>query len=244
MIYGYARISTKKQNIERQVRNIIAAYPDSKDHIYQEAYTGTTTDRPKFDKLKSKVAKGDTIIFDSVSRMSRNAMEGYNDYMRFYDDGVNLVFLKEPQINTSVYRDAMSKRLSDILPSGDPKKKEDKLIKGIIDALSEYMIDIAKEQIMLAFEQAQKEVDDLHQRTREGIETAKRKGKKVGGAGHKSSTMVTKKSVKMKNVIRKYSKSFDGDMSDKELLEDWKIARNTFYKYKKELSEEIVKSGQ
>lgn len=49
MTYGYARISRKQQNIERQVRNILAAYPDAA--IRQEAFTGTKIDRPVFDKM-------------------------------------------------------------------------------------------------------------------------------------------------------------------------------------------------
>ena len=43
-IYGYARISTAKQNIERQIRNITAGYPSAV--IFQEKYTGTKMDRP------------------------------------------------------------------------------------------------------------------------------------------------------------------------------------------------------
>ena len=73
MIYGYCRVSTKKQNILRQVENIIKIYPTAK--VFQEAYTGTTTDRKEWSKLKKMVKPGDTIIFDSVSRMSRNAEE-------------------------------------------------------------------------------------------------------------------------------------------------------------------------
>ena len=70
--YGYARISTPKQNIERQVRNILAAHP--KAHIIREIFTGTKFQgRKELDKLLRKIKEGDTIIFDSVSRMSRNA---------------------------------------------------------------------------------------------------------------------------------------------------------------------------
>ena len=74
-IYGYCRISTPQQNIERQVRNILAAYPTA--HILQEVYTGTTYQgRRELDKLLHSVQAGDTIVFDSVSRMSRSADEG------------------------------------------------------------------------------------------------------------------------------------------------------------------------
>ena len=48
-IYGYARISRKEQSIDRQIRNIRAAYPDV--HIVQEAYTGRTMQRPEWDSF-------------------------------------------------------------------------------------------------------------------------------------------------------------------------------------------------
>ena len=57
MIYGYARISTAKQNIERQIRNIKEEYPDA--IIVKEAFSGTTSDRPQWKKLSSAVKEGD-----------------------------------------------------------------------------------------------------------------------------------------------------------------------------------------
>lgn len=101
MIYGYCRISTKKQNIERQIRNITKTFPDAK--LYKEAYTGTTLDRPEFNRLLKRVKSGDTIIFDSISRMSRNVEDGISIYKKLREDGINLVFLKEPYANTECF---------------------------------------------------------------------------------------------------------------------------------------------
>ena len=102
-IYGYCRISTPQQNIERQVRNILATYPTA--HIIREVYTGTTYQgRRELDKLLHTVQAGDTIVFDSVSRMSRNADEGCQLYEDLYAQNVTLCFLKEPHINTETYR--------------------------------------------------------------------------------------------------------------------------------------------
>ena len=70
-IYGYARISTAKQSIERQIRNIEREYPGA--IIVQESYTGIKFDRKEWKKLFTKVKAGDILVFDSVSRMSRNA---------------------------------------------------------------------------------------------------------------------------------------------------------------------------
>ena len=108
-VYGYARISTRKQSIERQIRNIKGIYPDA--IVLKEAYTGTTTDRPEWNKLYKKIKTGDSIVFDSVSRMSRNADEGIELYMDLFNKGVTLVFLKESYIDTSVYRSTIEQTI-------------------------------------------------------------------------------------------------------------------------------------
>ena len=222
MIYGYTRISTGTQNIERQIRNIRKAYPIAK--IIQEVYTGTKTEgRKEFEKLLRIVNKGDTIVFDSVSRMSRNADVGFEIYQKLYSDGIELVFLKEPHINTMTYKKALS---NNIQMTGT---KTDIILK----AVNEYLMELAKEQIFIAFEQSEKEVQDLHQRTKEGIETARLKGKQIG---RKAGTKLdTKKSKSTKPLIRKYSKFFDGTLKDKEVIKLLGIAPNTYYKYKREM---------
>ena len=108
-VYGYYRISTPKQNIERQVRNIIKFFPDAM--IIQETFTGSKFQgRKELDKLVKSVKSGDTIIFDSVSRMSRNADDGFKLYQELYNNGVELIFLKEPHINTSTYRKTLQEK--------------------------------------------------------------------------------------------------------------------------------------
>ena len=220
-IYGYCRVSTSKQNIERQVRNILAIYP--KAVIIREVYTRTVIDRKEWTKLFATVKSGDTIVFDSVSRLSGNEEEGFAVYQKLYNKGVRLIFLKEPQINTDTYKKALD---SVIELTGTN-------LDYILEGINKYLMSLAKEQIRLAFEQSQKEVEDLHQRTREGIETARLNGKQIGRAA--GATIITRKSVEMKERIRKMSKNFEGNMSDKEILEILNISRNTYYKYKKEL---------
>ena len=224
MIYGYCRISTDKQNIERQIRNIQKAYPDAV--IKQEIYTGTKTDgRKMFEYLLKTVRAGDTIVFDSVSRMSRNAETGFQIYQELYDKGVELVFLKEPHINTATYKKALS---NNIEMTGT---KTDIILK----AINEYLMELAKEQIIIAFEQSEKEVSDLHQRTKEGIETARRNGKQIGR--QKGTKVITQKSIKAKQDIQKLSRDFDGTLSDVDCIRLIGITRHTYYKYKKELRE-------
>ena len=90
MIYGYARVSTANQRLDRQVRSIEQWAGERRiEKIYREKYTGTTIDRPQFSRLLSIIKSGDTIVFDSVSRMSRTAMEGFELYMALLNKGVD-----------------------------------------------------------------------------------------------------------------------------------------------------------
>lgn len=225
MIYGYCRISTKQQSIERQERNILAEYSNA--IILKEAYTGTKIDRPQFNKLLKQIKTGDIIIFDSVSRMSRNAEEGFTLYEELFNKGIELVFLKEPHINTETYKSALTNNISLTGTNVD----------FILEGVNKYLMALAKEQIKIAFEQAEKEVKDLQQRTKEGIETARLNGKQIGNI--KGTKLITKKSVEAKKDIIKYSKDFKGTLKDVEVMKLVGLARNTYYKYKKEIIAEM-----
>lgn len=223
-VYGYARISRKEQSIERQIRNIKNEYNDVV--ICQEAFTGTKIDRPEWNKLYKIVKSGDTIVFDSVSRMSRNADEGIDTYFALYERGVNLVFLKEHYIDSAVYAENMKDKIE--LQGTD----EDEIFKG----LNNYFRKLAIRQIRIAFEQAEKEVEDLHQRTKEGLQTAKLNGKQIGQK--QGIKFNVKKSGPAKEIILKHSKDFNGTLNDAECIKLVGISRNTFYKYKAELKNE------
>ena len=219
--YGYTRKSTPKQSIDRQIRNIKALFPNA--IILQETYTGTKIDRKEWNKLYRAVKAGDTIIFDSVSRMSRNAAEGFEAYEALYNRGVHLIFLKEPHINTDAFKNAISVSV--------PMTGTN--IDFILEGVNKYLMAIAKEQIRLAFQQSEKEVEDLHQRTKEGIETARLNGKQIGLT--KGTKLTTKKSIAAKEQIRKYSKDFEGTLADTDVMKLTGLSRNTYYKYKREI---------
>lgn len=225
-VYGYCRISTRKQSIERQIRNIKERYSNAT--IIEETYTGTKiVGREKWKNLLNKVKPDDIIVFDSVSRMSRDAEEGFELYERLFNKGVELVFLKEPHINTSTYKKALQNNVSMTGTNVD----------YILEGVNKYLMALAKEQIKLAFEQSEKEVKDLHQRTKEGIETARLNGKQIGQK--QGAKLVTKKFVESKKLIQKHSKDFDGALSDVDCMKLIGLARNTYYKYKKEIKEEL-----
>lgn len=225
-IYGYCRISTNKQSIDRQHRNILSEYP--KAIIVNEVYTGTKVEgRKEFNKLLNIIKEGDIIVFDSVSRMSRNAEEGYSLYEDLFNKGIELVFLKEQHINTATYKKALTNNISLTGTNVD----------FILEGVNKYLLALAKEQIKLAFMQSEKEVADLHQRTKEGIETARLNGKQIGQK--QGIKLTTKKSIEAKDQIVKYSKDFKGTLNDIEAMKLTGLSRNTYYKYKKELVEEL-----
>lgn len=235
IFYGYVRVSTPHQKIDRQINNINNAYNDVNIDIRAEKYTGTTTDRPVFKKLVNQVADNIkegfnvTIVFDEVSRMSRNAEEGIKQYFEWFDMGVNLVFIKEPHINTSVFASARKKQIDTSQANENTGE--------LLEAINKFLINLAIEQIEIAFKQAQKEVDYLHQRTSEGIKVAKANGKRIGTP--KGSKLTTKKSIKAKEMIKKYNNTFGGNLTNEQTWAYIKISKATFYKYKKELIEEM-----
>ncbi len=224
VVYGYARVSTTKQSIQRQVDNIKAVYPNAV--VITEAFTGTKMDRPKWSKLVKALKPGDTVVFDEVSRMSRNAEEGFQTYKDLYSKGISLVFLKESTLNTSNF-DAAKEQ---IRMTGT---EVDCILKGI----NEYLMILAEKQIKTAFETAQHEVEFLHQRTSEGVQRAKAEGKQVGRAA--GAKIETRKAVSAKEIIEAHSKDFGGSLTDIECIKLAGISRNSFYKYKREIKENL-----
>ena len=234
MIYGYARVSTPKQNLDRQLINIQSRYPEAV--VFKDVFTGSKFyGRKELDKLLKIVKEGDTIIFDEVSRMSRNSEEGFELYKQLFDANVNLIFLKEPHINTDTYRRSMEQTMKADIRTGD--KDADGLVADIMKAFQKYTMRLAEKQIQMAFQRAEDELRYLHRRTSEGVRAAQAAGKQVGL--EKGRKLVTKKSIDAKKQITKYAKTFGGPLNDTETIKLVGIDKNTYYKYKRQLISEI-----
>ena len=235
MIFGYCRVSTQHQRIIRQINNIKEIYPDAT--IIKEFYTGTTQSRPLWDKLVKQLMTGDTIVFDSVSRMSRNATEGFNDYKYLYSHGINLVFLNEPLINTSVFDSTKNNLLNIDIKTGN--QAVDNYFIGNLELINNLLMSLAEEQIKQAFIQSEKEVNDLHTRISQGMRESKRLGKQIGNV--KGATFNTKKSIQCKEIILKHSKDFNGTLEDPDVMKLCNdISRNSYYKYKKQIKLQLA----
>lgn len=184
--YGYARVSTQSQELNRQL-DILEKY--SCDKIYTEKMTGTKASRPELNKLKENVREGDTIIVESWSRLGRSTRDLIDLVEFFYEKKVNVISAKE-KFDTST-------------PQG-------KLMLTVFQAFAEF------------------ERDLIVQRTKEGLKSARARGR-VGGRPKKSDK-------KIQQALKLYDSR---QYSLKEIKEMSGVSPTTLYRYL-----EIRKKGQ
>lgn len=213
-IYGYCRSYTKYQKITCQINNILKAYPEIKlNRFYCDLWTTKGLGHHKWDRLLEKLETGDTIVFDSIYRMNPNVQECFDLYNQLCQRGISLVFIKESILNTTNYSEALKS----------------------FGSLRETVLRVQKRQFFQAFEQAEK----ARQKFKDSFTPEVRYKMAEGAKAKKGRKFVTKKSLETKPKIKRLSKEFDGDLSDKEVLKILDISLGTFYKYKKELKAEL-----
>lgn len=159
-IFGYARVSTESQNLDRQLD---ALWKYGVDHIYDEKLTGTKRDRPELAKMLDRMTAGDTVVIESLSRLGRSTKDLIELTELFQSRGVNLVSLKE---------------------SIDTSTSTGKLLFTLMSAIAQF------------------ERDVIADRTREGLNAARSRGR-TGGRPKISDDNI-KKAVKMYNT-REYT---------------------------------------
>lgn len=159
-IFGYARVSTEAQNLDRQI-DALKKY--DVDVIYNEKMTGTKKDRPELTKLLERITKGDTVVIESLSRLGRSTKDLIELTELFKSKGVRLVSLKE---------------------SIDTDSSTGKLLFTLMSAIAQF------------------ERDTIADRTREGLRSARARGR-TGGRPKANSDSI-KKAVKLYNT-RQYS---------------------------------------
>ena len=159
-IFGYARVSTEAQNLDRQI-DALRKY--GVDVIYNEKMTGTKKDRPELTKLLERITKCDTVVIESLSRLGRSTKDLIELTELFKSKGVRLVSLKE---------------------SIDTDSSTGKLLFTLMSAIAQF------------------ERDTIADRTREGLRSARTRGR-TGGRPKANSDSI-KKAVKLYNT-RQYS---------------------------------------
>ncbi len=159
-VFGYARVSTEAQNLDRQL-DALKKY--GVDHIYNEKMTGTKRDRLELAKLLDRMTEGDTVVIESLSRLGRSTKDLIELTELFNSRGVNLVSLKEA-IDTST--------------------STGKLLFTLMSAIAQF------------------ERDVIADRTREGLNSARARGR-TGGRPKTNGDQV-RKAVKLYKT-RQYS---------------------------------------
>ncbi len=71
-VFGYARVSTEQQNLDRQL-DMLKGY--GADYIYNEKMTGTKRNRPELEKMLERLTASDTVVIESLSRLRRSTKD-------------------------------------------------------------------------------------------------------------------------------------------------------------------------
>ena len=179
--FGYARVSTEAQNLDRQL-DALQKY--GVDIIFNEKMTGTKRERPELTKLLDRITEGDTVVIESLSRLGRSTKDLIELTELFEKKGVHLVSLKE---------------------SIDTSTSTGKLLFTLMSAIAQF------------------ERDVIADRTKEGLRSARARGRK--GGRPKTDPDAVKKAVKLYNT---------GQYSIREIEELTGVKKNTLYRNLKE----------
>ncbi|PEF36450.1 recombinase family protein [Bacillus wiedmannii] len=150
--FGYVRVSSKDQNEERQIENMKYLGIEDRD-IFIDKQSGKNMKRENYQMLKRLARTGDTIVFDSLTRLGRSMNDVLEEFRYYEQQRINLQFIKEPFINVNYNGESTS----DVIQQAVQK---------------------ATLTILSAF--AEKERNDIKQRQAEGIALAKKQGKQLG----------------------------------------------------------------
>ncbi len=102
MIFGYGRVSSQEQNLDRQIKEL-KAYGCEK--IYTEKQSGKNFDRPVYREMRSKLRFGDVLVVHDLSRFGRNKEEIRDEWKALIQEEVDLVVLNMPILDTRKYRE-------------------------------------------------------------------------------------------------------------------------------------------
>jgi DNA invertase Pin-like site-specific DNA recombinase len=179
MIIGYARVSTRDQNLERQTDQLQQL---GCERIFQEKVTGSKKERPELDKLLDQLRHGDILIVTELTRMSRSIKDLFALVDTIHQKGAHLKSLKEPWLDTTT-------------PQG-------KLLFAIFAGVSQF------------------ERDLICERTKEGLSSARARGRK-GGRPPKP-----KEGIELALKMHK-----DMNYSISEIVKATGLSKSTLYRY-------------
>lgn len=150
-IFYYARVSTKDQNLDRQIAAFKAMGATDRD-IITDKESGKDLDRKGYQALKNVLLRpGDTLVVKSLDRLSRNKYDIHNELRYFKDNNIRVKVLDLPTTMMD-------------LPEGQ---------EWVFDMVNNILIEVLSTI-------AEQERETLRRRQAEGIAEAKRKGKRLG----------------------------------------------------------------
>ncbi len=224
--FAYCSSGCTRPQFEKQINNINSKYP--KAIVIKEIYSQTMTDRTELKKLLAQLEKDDTLIVNSMDRLSRDPEELLSYYKELSERGVKLIFIHQPYMNTEVYTAALH-----MMASESPGPADEAYAKGLTHLL--------KSQIAIILEKSWKDLQEQRSHMKASYAQAREKEQKPGQPSGKR--YESRKSFLVKEMIRQYNQSFNGSMNDIQTMEQIRnemgtLSRNTYYKYKKELVED------
>ncbi|MEA1974054.1 MAG: recombinase family protein [Bacillota bacterium] len=152
-IFGYARVSSKDQKLDRQIK-ILSEYVTDQQDIFKDKASGKDTDRPEYQRLKQVIRENDTLIVKELDRLSRNKKDIATELSYFKDKGVNVVILDIPTTKMLLQDDF-------------------KGIKWVIEMINNILIEVLSTI-------AEQERKKIRKRQKEGIAVAREQGKHLG----------------------------------------------------------------
>ncbi|OFC92720.1 hypothetical protein BTGOE5_53430 [Bacillus thuringiensis] len=148
--FGYMRVSTKEQNLDRQYEALKGYVTDEK-YIYSDKASGKDMEREGFQNMLKAMREGDTLYIKSIDRLGRNKQQ-IKDYLEYFKkEGIRVKIIDLPTTMQDV-------------PTGQ---------EWVIDMINNIIIEVYTTL-------AQQERETIKQRQREGIDVAKAKGKHLG----------------------------------------------------------------
>lgn len=114
-IYGYVRVSTKEQNLDRQLL-AMHEFGVPEKQIYRDKQSGKDFERPAYRRLLKKLKPGDTLVIKSIDRLGRNYDEILEQWRIITKDkGAAVVVLDMPLLDTRQGRDLTGTLITDIV---------------------------------------------------------------------------------------------------------------------------------
>ena len=95
MVYGYMRVSTKAQNLNRQ-EDALLEFGVEKDNIFADKESGKNFDREKYQEMKSILKRNDVLVIKELDRLGRNKVMIKEELRYFKDNGIRLKILNIP----------------------------------------------------------------------------------------------------------------------------------------------------